>query len=159
MYRLWQLWRAVTGSITPADERYIATILTAEEQQLFALLPRYDQRHALDVVQLLVSEGQHDHIVLAGALLHDVGKVSDSGSPLGLVWYGVIVVAQRIPVVYDGLYQWCEPVRRHAAHEQRAVVRAQQVGARPAVIALLVALASHADIPAVRQVHEADDRC
>lgn len=159
MYRLWQLWRALTGTVTADDMHMVATTLTPAEQQLFALLPRHDQRHALDVARLLLSEGHHDAMLLATALIHDVGKVSDSGKPLGLLWYGVIVIAQRIPYLYGWLGQWCEPVRRHASHEVRSVTHAQRAGARPEVVALLTSLAHHADTPAVRLLHEADDRC
>jgi hypothetical protein len=159
VYRLWQLWRALTGVVTPADMHFVATILTPAEQQLFAVLPRYDQRHAIDVVRLLVREGHADHVLLATALLHDIGKVSDAGAPLGLGWYGVIVVAQRVPMLYNWLQRWCEPVQRHGAHEMRSVHRAQHAAVRPAVIAVLHDVARHADTPMVRLLHEADDRC
>lgn len=159
MYRLWQLWRALTGMVSADDMRVVMALLTPAEQQLFALLPRYDQRHALDVAQVLMREGHHDPILVAAALLHDIGKVSDNGAPLGLVWYGVIVIARRIPPCYRWLARTVEPVRRHAAHEQRSASRAQRAGARPAVVALLDQIAHHADTPAVRILHEADDRC
>ncbi|NBU63948.1 MAG: hypothetical protein EBS29_05530 [Chloroflexia bacterium] len=45
-YRMWQLWRAVTGRVSVAERRFVATQLTAAEQPLFGWLPRYDQRHA-----------------------------------------------------------------------------------------------------------------
>ena len=159
MYRLWQLWRALTGEITPADLHFVARILTPAEQHLFAILPRYDQRHAIDVAQLLVDEGHHDPVLLATALLHDVGKVSDAGVPLGLGWYGVIVVAQRVPMLYNWLQRWCEPVRRHGVHEVRSVHRAQHAAVRPAVVELLRDVARQADTPTVRLLHEADNRC
>ena len=49
-YRLWQLWRAVTGRVSVAERRFVAAQLTVAEQPLFARLPRYDQRHALEWV-------------------------------------------------------------------------------------------------------------
>ena len=85
-YRLWQLWRAVTGRVSVAEARFVANQLTVAEQPLFARLPRYDQRHALDVVQLLHREGTATPALIGMALLHDIGKVSDSGRPLGLGW-------------------------------------------------------------------------
>ena len=159
MYRLWQLWRALTGTMTSDDMHFVQTTLTPAEFRLFALLPSYDQRHALDVAHLLVREGHHSPDLLATALLHDVGKVSDAGQPLGLGWYGMIVVLQRIPTLYRWCARWCEPVRRHASHELRSAQRAQQIGARPAVVALLTDVARRVDTPAVRLLHEADDRC
>lgn len=159
-YRLWQLWRAVTGRVSVAERRFVTTQLTVAEQSLFARLPRYDQRHALDVVQLLQREGTATPALLGMALLHDIGKVSDTGHALGLGWYGVIVVMQRLlPPVYTWLCAHYEPVQRHAHHEQRSVTLARAAGARIDVCMLLQDVADGIDSPLVRLFAEADDRC
>jgi hypothetical protein len=159
-YRLWQLWRALTGQIQPDEHMFVQALLTPVEQRLFVQLPRYDQRHALDIVAVLRA---HDPVVADDlyvlALLHDIGKVSDTGRPLGLLWYGVAVVARQVPLVYDWLTTWLEPMHRHAHHEQRSVTIAQQAGVRPAVCALLVALAAGADTAEIRLFQWADDQC
>jgi len=159
-YRLWQLWRAVTGRVSVAEARFVENQLTVAEQLLFARLPRYDQRHALDVVQLLHREGTATPALIGMALLHDIGKVSDSGRPLGLGWYGVIVLTQRLlPTVYTWLLARYEPVQRHAQHEQRSVTMARVAGARVDVCMLLQDVADGVDSPLVRLFAEADDRC
>lgn len=159
-YRLWQLWRALTGQIQPDEYMFVQALLTPVEQRLFVQLPRYDQRHALDIVTVLRAHEPavaDDLYVLA--LLHDIGKVSDHGRPLGLLWYGIAVVSRRIPPVYAWLTTWLEPMYRHAHHEQRSVTIAQQAGVRPAVCALLVALAAGADTAEIRLFQWADDQC
>ncbi len=159
-YRLWQLWRAVTGRVSVAERRFVATQLTVAEQPLFARLPRYDQRHALDVVQLLQREGSTTPALIGMILLHDIGKVSDTGRPLGLGWYGVIVLTQRLlPTVYTWLLARYEPVQRHAEHEQRSVTMARMAGARIDVCMLLQDVADGVDSPVLRVFAEADDRC
>jgi len=159
-YRLWQLWRAVTGRVSVAERRFVAAQLTVAEQPLFARLPRYDQRHALDVVQLLQREGSTTPALIGMVLLHDIGKVSDTGRPLGLGWYGVIVLTQRLlPAVYTWLLARYEPVQRHAQHEQRSVTMARMVGARIDVCMLLQDVADGVDSPVLRVFAEADDRC
>ena len=159
-YRLWQLWRAVTGRVSVAERRFVATQLTVAEQPLFARLPRYDQRHALDVVQLLQREGSTTPALIGMILLHDIGKVSDTGRPLGLGWYGVIVLTQRLlPTVYTWLLARYEPVQRHAEYEQRSVTMARMVGARIDVCMLLQDVADGVDSPVLRVFAEADDRC
>jgi hypothetical protein len=143
-----------------AERRFVATQLTVAEQPLFARLPRYDQRHALDVVQLLQREGSTTPALIGMVLLHDIGKVSDTGRPLGLGWYGVIVLTQRLlPAVYTWLLACYEPVQRHAQHEQRSVTMARMVGARIDVCMLLQDVADGVDSPVLRVFAEADDRC
>lgn len=159
-YRLWQLWRAITGRVSVAEWRFVATQLTVVEQALFARLPRYDQRHALDVVLLLQRQGVAAPALIGMALLHDIGKVSDRGRPLGLGWYGVIVLTQWLPAnVYAWLRARYEPLRRHAQHEQRSVTMARVAGARSAVCMLLQDVADGVDSPLVRLFAEADDQC
>jgi hypothetical protein len=159
-YRLWQLWRALTGRIQPSERVFVQALLTPVEQRLFAQLPYYDQRHALDIVAVLRTQSPpvHDDMYVL-ALLHDIGKVSDDGRPLGLLWYGVAVICRRVPALYQWLTNWLEPMRRHAHHEQRSVTIAQHAGVRPTVCVLLTALAESADTPDIRLFQWADDQC
>lgn len=159
-YRLWQLWRALTGQIQPDEHMFVQALLTPVEQRLFWQLPRYDQRHALDIVTLLRAQEStvsDDMYVLA--LLHDIGKVSDTGRPLGLLWYGIAVVCRQVPLMYEWLTSWIEPLYRHAHHEQRSVTIAQQAGVRSTVCDLLAALATSADTAEIRLFQWADDQC
>lgn len=159
-YRLWQLWRALTGHVQPDERAFVEALLTPVEQRLFGQLPRYDQRHALDIVTVLrqhVPAVSDDLYVLA--LLHDIGKVSDTGRPLGLMWYGVAVVSRRVMPIYRWLTTWLEPMHRHAHHERRSVTIAERVGVRPAVCMLLAALADGNDTAEIRLFQWADDQC
>lgn len=159
-YRLWQLWRALTGRIQPDEQLFVQALLTPVEQRLFAQLPRYDQRHALDIVALLrTHETPFAEDLYVLALLHDIGKVSNQGRPLGLVWYGVAVMSQRIPPFYMWLTTWLEPMHRHAHHEHRSVTMAQHAGVRPEVCTLLLHLADAVDTPEIRLFQWADDQC
>lgn len=159
-YRLWQLWRAVTGRVTNAERRFVATQLTVAEQPLFGRMPRYDQRHALDVVHLLHKDGTATPVLIGMALLHDCGKVSDTGRALGLGWYGVIVLSNRfVPALYTWLLARYEQVQRHALHAQRSVAMARRAGARINVCMLLQDVADGVDSPLVRLFGEADNRC
>ncbi|MCS6908270.1 MAG: HD domain-containing protein [Anaerolineales bacterium] len=53
----------------------MAQILSAEQIRLFAELDRSEQAHALRVCRKLLSEGESDPVLLAAALLHDIGKI------------------------------------------------------------------------------------
>lgn len=158
-YRIWQLWRAVFGRISADDLQFVQQTLTSAEYTLFLSMPSYDRRHTLDVAALLHAAGTHESELLAMALLHDIGKVADDGRPLGLLWYGVGVVLRRSPRLLRVAQSRCEPLRRLASHEARSVAAAQTGGARPAVVALLAAVAAGSDDPRIRVFHEADDRC
>lgn len=158
-YRCWQLWRALTGSLAPADWAFVAQVLTAPELVLFRQMPRYDQRHALDVARLLCTRVAADDPMVAMALLHDVGKMRDDGRALPLIWYGVIVVIRRWQWGYRVLMRVCEPVQRHAQHELRSAAMARRAGARDVVCHRLEQLASHQDDALMQLFEWADNQC
>lgn len=159
IYRFWQLWRALTARLSPTDIAFVRAHLTEAEWALFVRMPRYDQRHALDVAQLMAQHGTTDSAVLAMALLHDCGKTADDGAPLGLWWYGAIVVLQRWPRWYVAAARWFEPVGRHAEHEQRSVRLAESYGARPEVCQWLRHLAEGHTTPEIDHFAWADNQC
>jgi len=158
-YRAWQLWRALTGRIDGHDRAYAKTILTDAEYRLYRAMPPYDQRHTMDVALLMGVLGVNDTELLAMALLHDIGKVSDTGRPLGLGWYGLVVLLRPFPAVHDWFVRWCEPVRRHQQHERRSVLLAQKGGARPTIVSWLRRLAEAPSDPAFFLFRQADDQC
>ena len=159
IYRLWQLWRALTARLSSADIAFVQAQLTPAEYVLFVRMPRYDQRHALDVAQLMARHGTDDSALLAMALLHDCGKTADDGAPLGLWWYGVAVVLQRRPAWYTVATRWFEPLQRHAEHEHRSVRLAERYGARPAVCQWLQRLADGHTTPEIERFAWADNQC
>jgi hypothetical protein len=130
---------------------------------VFEQMPRYDQRHALDVCLALRRAGHDDRDVWCAALLHDCGKCDDRGRPMPLAWYGVFVILQACwPAAYHAAARSGRPRWRwfgiHAAHERRAVVLAQRIGTRPAVLAILAAIADGTPHPAADAVRHADAR-
>jgi len=159
IYRLWQLWRALTARLSSAAIAFVPAPLTPAEYVLFVRMPRYDQRHALDVAQLMARHGTDDSALLAMALLHDCGKTADDGAPLGLWWYGVAVVLQRRPAWYTVATRWFEPLQRHAEHEHRSVRLAERYGARPAVCQWLQRLADGHTTPEIERFAWADNQC
>lgn len=94
-YRIWQVWKSLTGNLTSRDWDLIHSILTPEQIALFKKMTPGEQAHSVRVVRYLHSEGFQDPELLAAGLLHDVGK---SRLPLSLwdrVW---IVLVSGMPV-------------------------------------------------------------
>ena len=158
-YRIWQLWRALTGRLTADEHVYAQQTLTPAEYALFIRMPPYDQRHGMDVARVLGRLGVTEASVLALALLHDIGKVGDDGRALSLWWYGVNVLVQPLPVLRDWLLPRYEPLRRSMTHEQRSLAMASAGGARADVCALLAVLAHGGDDARIALFAEADDQC
>jgi hypothetical protein len=158
-YRIWQLWRALTGRLNTQEDAFAQRTLTPAEYALFVCMPPYDQRHCMDVALVLGRLGVTDEAVLALALLHDIGKVGDDGRALSLWWYGVAVVLRPLPAIREWALPRCEPLRRSMTHEQRSITMATAGGARADVIALLTALATGGNEARIARFIEADDQC
>jgi hypothetical protein len=158
-YRIWQLWRALTGRLDTQEDAFAKRTLTPAEYALFVRMPPYDQRHCMDVALVLGRFGVTDASVLALALLHDIGKVGDDGRALSLWWYGVAVVLRPLPAVRDWALPRCEPLRRSMTHEQRSITMATAGGARADVVILLTALATGGNDARIARFIEADDQC
>lgn len=142
LQRLRQLRAALTARISPDDRALVVGLLSSAELRLFARMPRFDQRHCLDVCRTLARGGYDDPLLLRAALLHDCGKVDDEGRPIPLIYYGIFVVAQRLaPALYQraardgrGLLR---PFAVHAAHDERAARMAAQAGSPPDLVGIL----------------------
>ena len=163
LYRLRQLFAALTARIADADRALVARILTPAELRLFERMPRYDQRHCLDVYRTLLAGGYHDQPLLKAALLHDCGKVDDDGRPLPLPYYGLFVVLRRwLPGLYDLAARGGRgPLRRfavHAAHEQRSARMVADAGGSPELVALLRDYAARRRSERTEALHWADEQ-
>ncbi len=142
LYRLAQLFAALTAHLTTEDRALVAAALRPAELRLFVRMARHDQRHCLDVYRLLLRGGYDDPLLLWAALLHDCGKVDDDGRPIPLPYYGLFVVLKRVA---PALYAWAardgrgplRPFAIHAAHDQRSVRMAEAVGSPPELVATL----------------------
>ncbi|KPV49167.1 hypothetical protein SE17_34165 [Kouleothrix aurantiaca] len=141
-YRLRQFAAALAARLSAADRALLAQTLAPAELALFMQMPRYDQRHCLDVCLTLRAAGHADPLLLRAALLHDCGKVDDDGRPLPLFYYGLFVVMQRLA---PGLYRRAArngrgPLRwfaLHAAHDERSAAMAARAGSPPALVEIL----------------------
>lgn len=161
-YRLWQLGRALTATVMPAERVLITQHLSLAEQRLFAQMSQFDQRHVLDVYHTLQSAGMTDPALLQAALLHDTGKVDLQGRQIPLVYYGLFVVLRRFaPAWYaraathgGGLLH---PFATHANHEQRSVHYVEQANSSPAVVAILRDYAAQRVTAATQALAWADD--
>jgi hypothetical protein len=64
------------SAVTPSDDAWAATFLTASEQTLYEAMPPVDRRHAIDgaraVARSVPEPALHDAV--EAALVHDVGK-------------------------------------------------------------------------------------
>jgi hypothetical protein len=141
-YRLRQFLAALAGQISPDERVLVVRLLGPGEQRLFERMPRFDQRHCLDVYHTLTRAGHDDPVLLRAALIHDCGKVADNGRTIPLVYYGLFVVLKRFaPALYQDAARdgrsWLWPFAVHAAHEQRAALLAEMAGSPPELVAIL----------------------
>jgi hypothetical protein len=131
--RVRQFAAAVTARVSEDERELLNSTLTPSEQQLFARMPLFDQRHSLDVYHTLARAGHDDPALLKAALLHDCGKVDDDGRPLPLVYYGLFVVLKRLaPALYARAARSGRPALRpfavHAEHDLRSAHMAEAAG-------------------------------
>ena len=161
--RLRQFLAAITARIAPGERALTAQLLSPGELRLFECMPRFDQRHCLDVYYTLVRGGHDDPLLLRAALLHDCGKVDDDGRPIPLIYYGLFVVLKRLaPALYaraarDGRGPlW--PFAVHAVHEERSALLAAAAGSAPEVVAILRDYAARRASPPAAALYWADEQ-
>ena len=135
-YRLGQFFAALTARLTPDERALVARVLIPGELSLFERMPRHDQRHCLDVYQVLRRAGYADPLLLRAALLHDCGKVDDQGRPIPLLYYGLFVVLKRLaPALYAAAARLgrgpLRPFAVHATHDERGARLAEAAGHHP----------------------------
>ncbi len=138
-YRLRQLWSAVYAYVTAEEYQLVARWLSPGEQRLFLAMPRYDQRHCLDVCYTLCTAGYHDPLLLRAAMIHDCGKVDDTGQPLPLVWYMLVTILKKgCPPLYMAAAAsgrgMLRPVRIYAEHAWRGARMAAAAGSPPEIV-------------------------
>jgi hypothetical protein len=73
-YRSRQFFGALRAEVGEDDRVRVARVLGPELERLFYTMDLRDQRHGLDVLGSLERRGHDDDVLLAAALLHDVGK-------------------------------------------------------------------------------------
>lgn len=118
----------------------MAATLTAGERRLFEAMPRYDQRHCLDVYYTLVAAGHADPLLLRAALIHDCGKVDAQGRPMGLLWYVVATLLKQLPGLYLAAAHVggpLAPIMVYAEHAWRGAHLAAEAGSPPELVVTL----------------------
>lgn len=112
--------------MAPAERAELAGWLTPPQRQLFEAMHVADQRHGLDVVATLRSDGATDHDLLLAGLLHDAGK-GDTG-----LWPRVVYAlgqaygpwAWRLAAVLPGFRADLRRLRDHAEVSARLAAEA-----------------------------------
>ena len=162
-YRLHQFIRALTARISYSEHRVVVQQLTHGQLRLFESMPRFDQRHCLDVYYTLVHGGYDDTMLLQAALIHDCGKVDDNGNRIPLIYYGVFVILKRLaPAMYEqaarhgkGIFR---PFAVHAMHELRSALLAEAVGSPIEVVTILHEYAARQITTQTQALAWADER-
>jgi hypothetical protein len=107
----------VRATVSPAERGELYGWLTAGQLDLFESMAIADQRHGLDVVATLRSNGAMDPELLLAGLLHDAGKGRKVGLGPRIAWslgerYGSWV--WRLARIWPGFGPAMDRLRDHA---------------------------------------------
>jgi hypothetical protein len=145
IYRVQQFLRAANSWVRPdcRDLDVAREYLPPGALDLFATMPRYDRRHALDVLGTLRREGYAEPDLLTAALLHDAGKTARDRGPLRL-WHRVMVVLLRAlsprrleALARDEPGSWRQPFFVQQNHAAIGAELALRAGCSPATAELI----------------------
>jgi putative nucleotidyltransferase with HDIG domain len=134
--------RQFLGALRPrveSDERVHARRLLGERLwPLFESMKVRDQRHSLDVFDLLRNENHNDEALLMAALLHDVGKGRLAGANVRL-WHRVayVVLSAGGRPLLRRLGRGRSGLGALQQHAERGAVVAEALGAPAAVVELI----------------------
>lgn len=162
-HRLRQFFAAVGAHLSLEERGALVRLLSPGELWLFERMPRFDQRHCLDVYHTLLRAGYDNPALLKAALLHDCGKVSNDGRPIPLIYYGIFVILQAFA---PQLYRWATrygrgplwPFAIHAVHERRSARLATAAGCDLSVVTILDDYAEGRATPLTAALHWADNQ-
>jgi predicted HD phosphohydrolase len=138
LYRSRQFFRSVGASISDEERREVSARLSGEEQRLFFAMTARDQRHSLDVLHVLLRQGQSDPELLSAALLHDGGKGRVR------IWHRVVYVLLRAAskrlfdrVASSESASWRGSLAAIADHARRGASLAKAAGASEGTVQLI----------------------
>jgi HD domain len=120
----------------PADQAWVASVLSSEEAALFWAQPPVDQHHGVSVARRVAAGGAPPPVV-AAALLHDVGKRHSS---TGTVARSLASAAAMLRIPVRG--RW----RDYLEHGELGARDLEAIGAGPVAVAF--ARHHHHDRPA-----------
>jgi hypothetical protein len=120
----------VPGGPSPADEAWVASVLSEEELALWRRMSGPDRRHSVEVARRArqsFGDAEPDRPVLAAALLHDVGKVVSGLGTLGRVVATLAGMSRtrRLPA----------RVQQYLAHDRLGGDLLEQAGSHPLTVA------------------------
>jgi hypothetical protein len=159
---------ALWPRVPPDRDALLAAILAPVQADAFRQLPVHDQSHLCAVYRQLRDSGIDDRGLLTAALLHDIGKVSPSGSARVRLGDRVALVSLRrvAPRLLRYLSRQPASWGRHGLalavhHPSLGADRAATLGCSERVCWLI---AHHADRPLpadtqLRLLIEADETC
>lgn len=102
--RLKQFVEALFARVSKDDYTFLSDYVTLAERDLFLRMPRYDQRHSLNVGNFLRRHGHSLELVRAG-LLHDIGK--GENAELTLIRRSLCVLLEKLaPSKVEKLVKW-----------------------------------------------------
>jgi len=161
LYRSRQFFRSVGASIGGDERAEVARFLNEDQLRLFFSMTARDQRHSVDVLHVLLRQGQTDSDLLSAALLHDVGK--------GRVrlWHRVAYVLIRAAsprllrrLASSGDGSWRGALAAIGDHAERGASLVRAAGASDAVVHLVRCHESpNDDDPRHALLRAADESC
>ena len=118
---------------TPADEAWAEGQLSAAEIRLWRRMANPDRRHAVAVARRVAGEYGADRAVMAGALLHDCGKVEAGLGTFARVGATVVIAVVGRERVGHG----DDRIARYARHEPIGADLLRRAGSDPVTVALV----------------------
>lgn len=144
---MFHLVKRFFGSVSPTpldelEQAWVKEVLSIREHDLWLTQAVVDQRHSHDIGRrFVVIRPQASRDEIAGALLHDIGKID---ADLGIM-ARVIVTVLPLPTPRFSIY-------RH--HQQRGAQMLNEIGCTETTIALV---AGRPDSDALHALNRADD--
>ncbi len=128
------------GGPSASDERWVASVLSEAEMQLWRRMSGPDRRHGVTVAKQVSKTLPPELVtpaVQAAALLHDVGKICSGFGTAGRVWATLCTLALGHARLtgWRNRSGWRGRVGRYAAHPEMGAELLQAAGSDPLIVA------------------------